>query len=185
MPTKSKGQTLPLCSRESFTRIILKTSLCLTLGFQGMHIMLAAVHIAFDDHVDPQHPERAPEDKIAGWLSFMWSYKHHQPWSLVVEMCKHVTSHCQVPCSCSKVYFNVTGKRAFLTALTWIEVSQSCEVQPNPRHSQPAEVLPWNIPGCWWILGPRSAKNFQRLLLYITVQSPMPNSLKPPESWDK
>ena len=33
------------------------------------------------------------------------SYKHHllhnQPWSLVVDMYKHVTSHCQVPCSCS------------------------------------------------------------------------------------
>ena len=35
-PRKSKDQTLPLGSRESFTWIILKTILCLVLDFQGV-----------------------------------------------------------------------------------------------------------------------------------------------------
>ena len=34
-PRKSKDQTLPIGSRESFTWIILKTILCLVLDFQG------------------------------------------------------------------------------------------------------------------------------------------------------
>ena len=38
-PRKSKDQTLPLCSRESFTWITLKTILCLVLDFQGKHIL--------------------------------------------------------------------------------------------------------------------------------------------------
>ena len=37
-PRKSKDQTLPIGSRESFTWIILKTILCLVLDSQGKHI---------------------------------------------------------------------------------------------------------------------------------------------------
>ena len=77
MSTKSKGQTLPLGSRESFTWIILTKELQRT---------------------------RSLDDGENFYLS-CGSYKHHllhnQPWSLVVDMYKHVTSHCQVPCSCS------------------------------------------------------------------------------------
>ena len=36
LPRKSKDQTLPSGSRESFTWIILKTILCLVLDFQGL-----------------------------------------------------------------------------------------------------------------------------------------------------
>ena len=36
IPRKSKDQTLPIGSRESFTWIILKTILCLVLDFQGI-----------------------------------------------------------------------------------------------------------------------------------------------------
>ena len=36
VPWKSKDQTLPIGSRESFTWIILKTILCLVLDFQGV-----------------------------------------------------------------------------------------------------------------------------------------------------
>ena len=36
LPRKSKNQTLPHGSRESFTWIILKTILCLVLDFQGL-----------------------------------------------------------------------------------------------------------------------------------------------------
>ena len=38
IPRKSKDQTLPIGSRESFTWIILKTILCLVLDFQGIYI---------------------------------------------------------------------------------------------------------------------------------------------------
>ena len=38
-PWKSKDQTLPIGSRESFTWIILKTILCLVLDFQGPHYL--------------------------------------------------------------------------------------------------------------------------------------------------
>ena len=38
IPWKSKDQTLPIGSRESFTWIIPKTILCLVLDFQGIHI---------------------------------------------------------------------------------------------------------------------------------------------------
>ena len=37
IPRKSKDQTLPIGSRESFTWIILKTILCLVLDFQGIY----------------------------------------------------------------------------------------------------------------------------------------------------
>ena len=37
IPRKSKDQTLPLCSRESFIWITLKTILCLVLDFQGIY----------------------------------------------------------------------------------------------------------------------------------------------------
>ena len=37
IPWKSKDQTLPIGSRESFTWIILKTILCLVLDFQGIY----------------------------------------------------------------------------------------------------------------------------------------------------
>ena len=40
LPRKSKDQTLPLGSRESFTWIILKTILCLVLHFQGLFIFI-------------------------------------------------------------------------------------------------------------------------------------------------
>ena len=40
-PRKSKDQTLPIGSRESFTWIILKTILCLVLDFQGKGNRLA------------------------------------------------------------------------------------------------------------------------------------------------
>ena len=40
IPKKSKDQTLPLGSRESFTWIILKTILCLVLDFQGIYIYM-------------------------------------------------------------------------------------------------------------------------------------------------
>ncbi len=36
IPRKSKDQTLPIGSRESFTWITLKTILCLVLDFQGI-----------------------------------------------------------------------------------------------------------------------------------------------------
>ena len=36
IPRKSKDQTLPLGSRESFTWIILRTMVCLVLDFQGI-----------------------------------------------------------------------------------------------------------------------------------------------------
>ena len=38
IPRKSKDQTLPIGSRESFTWIILKTILCLVLDSQGIYI---------------------------------------------------------------------------------------------------------------------------------------------------
>ena len=40
IPRKSKDQTLP-SGRESFTWIILKTSLCLVLDFQGVYIYIS------------------------------------------------------------------------------------------------------------------------------------------------
>ena len=43
-PRKSKDQTLPIGSRESFTRIILKTILCLVLDSQGYY-KFAQVHV--------------------------------------------------------------------------------------------------------------------------------------------
>ncbi len=42
-PRKSKDQTLPLGSRESFTWIILKTILCLVLDSQGRVLFLMHV----------------------------------------------------------------------------------------------------------------------------------------------
>ena len=41
IPRKSKDQTLPIGSRESFIWIILKTILCLVLDFQGIYIYIA------------------------------------------------------------------------------------------------------------------------------------------------
>ena len=55
-PRKSKDQTLPLGSRESFTWIILKTILCLVLDFQGFCKRQSWQRIHEDKH----------ESKIAG-----------------------------------------------------------------------------------------------------------------------
>ena len=45
IPRKSKDQTLPVSSRESFTSIIPKTILCLVLDFQGMYIYIYNIYI--------------------------------------------------------------------------------------------------------------------------------------------
>ncbi len=55
-PRKSKDQTLPIGSRESFTWIILKTILCLVLDFQGNLMEL-------------QTPMKLPTENLIEWTS--------------------------------------------------------------------------------------------------------------------
>ena len=47
IPRKSKNQTLPIGSRESFTWIILKTILCLVLDFQGIYRYIYIIFCSF------------------------------------------------------------------------------------------------------------------------------------------
>ena len=75
IPRKSKDQTLPLGSRESFTWIILKTILCLVLDFQGIYKLVLRTLPNLNIKTSPTTISQLPAPPL--WAPTPWAPKNH------------------------------------------------------------------------------------------------------------
>ena len=74
LPRKSKDQTLPIGSRESFTWIIQKTILCLVLDFQGLYFWFIECN-----QVDLEHYKKYASNTCTPTHTHM----HPSPWTAI------------------------------------------------------------------------------------------------------